>query len=279
MLAALVGRVMRTPVVVTEHGLGLWRLDAIRFRAAVQVAFRFASEIQCVAEATRRAKLELEHAPAWKTTVRYNCYADDALGDPHAGRTLRNDLGISLHAYVILFVGRLIDVKRPDLLMQAAGRVLSECSGSHLILAGDGVWRDRIESWAHSADVDERVHVLGTRSDMPAVYGASDVLALPSEREALSIALLESAASGMPSVAFDVGGNREAVVDGQTGYLCAFPNSDQFADCLVRLFVDTDGRVLMGERARKRAISLFSPKSRVQSLTESYEAAMRRVAP
>ena len=65
----------------------------------------------------------------------------------------------------------------------------------------------------------------GFRTDIPRVLREMDIFALPSISEGLSIALLEAMAAGLPCVVMDVGGNAEAVVDGETGFVGMASNS------------------------------------------------------
>lgn len=270
LLASVAGRRLGVPVVVTEHGLGLWRADKVRYRAAVATTYLAAKEIQCVCETTRRVKVDMERAPVAKTTVAYNCFSRSSVADAAAGAALRGDLRIPGDAFVILFVGRLIDVKRPDLLMATAARLLGQSANAHLLIAGDGPWRGRIEEWSCASGLQGRLKLAGIRSDMKAVYGAADVLVLTSEREALSLALLEAAASSVPAVAFDVGGNPEVVEGGRTGFVVPFGDESAFAARLTMLAGDAELRLVMGRAAAERAERLFSPEARLRALESCY---------
>lgn len=270
LLTSVCGRTMGTPVVVTEHGLGLWRTEELKFRAAVRVTYAAASEILCVCEATRRAKMELERAPEVKTRVAYNSFSPTSVGDARLGAKLRVALGIPPEAFVGAFVGRLIDVKRPDLLMQIAGALSGRLAGCHFMVVGDGPWSGALKEWADAPHLRGRVHLLGHRRDVNAVYGASDVLLLPSEREALSLTLLEGAASGLPAVAFDVGGNGEAIADGESGFVVPFLDVGAFAEKILVLGEHREERAEMGRRAAARAQALFSPEARLSALLGTY---------
>gem|GEM_PF-2318897 len=270
LLASLAGRSLGVPVVVTEHGLGLWRRDKLRYRAAVATTYRTAREIQCVCDATRRAKAGLEHAPLSMTTVAYNCFSRQSVADTPSGAALRKHLGIPPKAFVAVFVGRLIDVKRPDLLMAVAGRLLKARDDAYLLIAGDGPWRECIENWARESALGECVKLTGIRNDMQAVYGAGDVLVLTSEREALSLALLEAGASSLPAIAFDVGGNAEAIVDAESGYVIPFGDVNAFGARLAALADDSGLRLSLGGAAADRAERLFSPEARLRALESCY---------
>ncbi|WP_324759674.1 glycosyltransferase family 4 protein [Haloarcula sp. GH36] len=104
---------------------------------------------------------------------------------------------------VILFVGRLVEGKRPKATLDAFQSVAATHEESRLYVVGDGPQRERLEARAISADIKERVTFLGHVSydDMPSVYRGADVLVLPSRTEGVPRTILEAMASGVPVVA------------------------------------------------------------------------------
>jgi glycosyltransferase involved in cell wall biosynthesis len=89
---------------------------------------------------------------------------------------------------------------------------------------------------------------------------ASDVFCLPSYREGFGLAVVESAACGIPSVASRIYGLTDAVQEGVTGLLHQPKNVSELQACLMRFVEDKDLRVEMGQAARKRANALFNEK-------------------
>jgi glycosyltransferase involved in cell wall biosynthesis len=98
-----------------------------------------------------------------------------------------------------------------------------------------------------------RVRFLGSRDDVPRLLRACDVAALASEKEGFSNVVLESLAAGLPVVATDVGGNAEAIEEGESGYLVPRGDMRAFAERLARLIADPALRGRMAQRARQRA--------------------------
>jgi glycosyltransferase involved in cell wall biosynthesis len=100
--------------------------------------------------------------------------------------------------------------------------------------------------------------------DSPALraiaYAASDVLILPTLADNLPNMLLEALAAGLPSIAFDVGGCREAVVPNTTGELCRAGDYTTFVSLLAGLLADTDRRRRLSAAARRLAEDAFSPQ-------------------
>jgi glycosyltransferase involved in cell wall biosynthesis len=98
------------------------------------------------------------------------------------------------------------------------------------------------------------------------VYQLFDVFLLTSFSEGISVTLLESMASSVPSVVTDVGGNREVVVEGETGYLVPVDADQEMAQRVSELLQNQVVAEQMGRTARERVVREFS----VQGMMEAY---------
>ncbi len=165
----------------------------------------------------------------------------------------RAELGAG-DAPVILFVGRLIGVKRCDLLLMAAARLREQGRKFHVWIAGDGPERAALEESAVRLGLGETRFLGNIRSgELPAFYTAADVFVLPSDHEPWGAVVCEAAACGLPLVLSDrVGSAPDAVVDGQNGF--CFPSGDHvaLADALERLLADPGLRNRMGAESAVR---------------------------
>jgi glycosyltransferase involved in cell wall biosynthesis len=110
----------------------------------------------------------------------------------------------------------------------------------------------------------------GFRSDMPEVYRHAAIVTLPSLGEGLPTVLLEAAACGRPIVATDVPGCREAVVDGQTGFLVPPNDPIALAAALNKLIIDPDLRHRLGQNGRQRVVDNFSGEQIVAETMQVY---------
>jgi glycosyltransferase involved in cell wall biosynthesis len=121
--------------------------------------------------------------------------------------------------------------------------------GWSLLLVGEGPERESIERLIASANLQERVFMLGRRSDVHDILDAADLVVLPSYSEGMPNAVLEAMAHGIPVVASDVGGVRSLLGSG-AGIIVA-PGDDQaLADALRRLIDDPSLRAEMGDKGR-----------------------------
>jgi len=174
-------------------------------------------------------------------------------------------------AVVVGTVGRLDPVKGHTTLVSAVARLGEKV---HLVIVGDGPERGRLAAAVAAAGIGARVHLLGERSDVPALLRAFDIFCLPSRAEGISNTLLEAMATGLPVVATAVGGNPELVVEGKTGLLVPAADVAGLATALDRLASDAATRARLGVAARRRAAAEFS----VEQMAIRYDTCYTLVA-
>ena len=134
----------------------------------------------------------------------------------------RARLDLDPHAKIIGTTGRLVPVKAQSILIAAARQLPPD---AHVVIAGDGPERGRLEDLARQNGLHRRIHFLGHRDDIEAILPAFDVFCLPSLAEGLPRSVLEAQACGVPVVASDVGALKDAVCP-QSGRLFA-PGDDK----------------------------------------------------
>lgn len=147
---------------------------------------------------------------------------------------LRRELGIESSARVVGVVARLAPVKGLKFLLDAAPIVLQSVPDAQFVVAGDGPLRARLELQARELGVGGRVHFLGLRADVAALYRAFDCLVLPSLQEGTPVSLIEALAARTPVVACDVGGVSLLVQHERTGLLAAPRDPQALAAAVVR---------------------------------------------
>lgn len=143
-------------------------------------------------------------------------------GDSLAARV---EFGLPREAFLIGCIGRLERVKGQDVLIRTLARLDTRC---HLVLAGEGSERANLEALAKVWGMADRVTFLGQVNRPERLYPAFDLFCLPSRAEGFPRSLIEAQACGIPVVATDVGGSREAVCP-QTGRLVPSENEDELA--------------------------------------------------
>jgi len=160
----------------------------------------------------------------------------------------------------VLYAGRLSTEKGVLDLVAAA-------DGIPLVVAGDGPLRGRVPVARGFVPHDE----------LQDLYARAAVVACPSHREGFGVACLEAMAHGRPVVAGDVGGLRDLVVDGETGYLVPPRDVPALREALERLLADRDLRRRLGGAGRERAGRHFSWDTVTAATLAVYEEALARM--
>ena len=179
-------------------------------------------------------------------------------------------LGLPLGVPVVLFVGRLTVIKRPDRLIEAMSYVLARRSDAVLAVAGEGGLLE--ETRRRAEPLGSAVRFLGWQPDIADLYVAADCVVLTSDSEGMPVTLIEAAMAGVPGVTTDVGSAREVVVDGVTGLVVA-SDASAVADGLLRLF-DVELRDRLGAAARARAEAEFGTRRLIADHEALYERLM-----
>jgi glycosyltransferase involved in cell wall biosynthesis len=127
---------------------------------------------------------------------------------------LRERMGFENFSHILLFAGRLVPMKRPDLLLKVWPDIHSRYPDAGLIIIGEGPLEEQIIS----SDFPGLIYQ-GSQRDVTPYFQAADILLMPSDSEGLPMTLLEAMACGLPVVATSVGGIPEVITDGFTGRL------------------------------------------------------------
>jgi D-inositol-3-phosphate glycosyltransferase len=208
---------------------------------------------------------------------------DPRLFAEHDGSGLRRGLGLD-GARVALFAGRLEPLKGAQILLDAAAilRTRPAFADLSVVIAGDdsgdgashdrGGERKRLERHAVRIGVAEHAHFVGAvpHEQLAEYYAMADVCVVPSLTESFGLVALEAQALGTPVVAAAVGGLREVVEDGVTGYLVEGHDPEDYARAIADVFRDPARKAEMGEEARRRA-ARFTWRRAVDRLAAIYD--------
>jgi glycosyltransferase involved in cell wall biosynthesis len=162
---------------------------------------------------------------------------------------------------------RLAKVKGIEYLIEA----VSHLKNVELEIAGDGPDRSELERVVTVFGVSDEVKFTGWIDNVGEEMSTWDIYAQPSVAEGLGIAALEAMAHGIPVVASDVGGLREIVVDGETGFLVSPKSPGRLAARIRDLASDPDLRARLGEAGRARAAAHFSRERECAAIQSAYE--------
>ncbi len=169
-------------------------------------------------------------------------------------------------------VGRLKPVKNQQRLIQAFAKVCEQKSDCLLLIAGDGPLKQELRALVSDLKLDDKIFLLGYRTDIPEILGALDVFILPSLSEGLVLSMLEAMASGLPVIASHIDASEE-IMDGQECGLLMDPfNVDDICEkvLMIRDFDEAD-RLRMGDRARARATETFTVERMTREMAGIYD--------
>jgi glycosyltransferase involved in cell wall biosynthesis len=184
---------------------------------------------------------------------------------------VRARLGIAHDAIVLGFVGRLTRDKGVPELMRAFDVVLRQAPQTWLLLVG---WFDAAEDalekrWRDQIGNHPRVKHVGYVPDPVEYYRAMDALILPTHREGFPNVALEAAACGLPVIATESTGAKDAVISEVTGLLVPPRLPEAIAEAALSLMNDRERRTSMGNAGRRWVVETF-PRERVLGLAVDF---------
>jgi glycosyltransferase involved in cell wall biosynthesis len=269
-VGAVAARLAGVPHVTSVHG---WIFNTSKERAARWVdkhVIRLADYVITISDRLKRDVMAAG-TPADRICVLRNAILlDDYVAESHR-TAFRQEMGIPEHHAVLSIIGRLSLEKGHAVFFEAAGRLASEFKALTFLVVGDGPLRQQLEDAASGADLRGRVVFAGHRTDMAAVYDATDVVVSSSYTEGVPNVLLEGFAYGRPAVATRVGGVPEIMSDGVEGWLVEAGQPDHLAERLGTLLRDPGLIKDMGARARVHVEQEFDFRRRTRQLEAVYE--------
>jgi glycosyltransferase involved in cell wall biosynthesis len=162
-------------------------------------------------------------------------------------------------------------VKDHPMFLRAAARVRAAIPDVGFAIAGEGELMEGLRELAGQLGIEEDVFFLGRCDNVADLLFASDIGVLSSKAEGFANAILEYMAAGLPVVATDVGGAREAIAEGETGYTVASGNDELMAARIIELLNEPKRARAMGERGKLIAAEKFSCDRHLKNTLELYD--------
>jgi glycosyltransferase involved in cell wall biosynthesis len=168
-------------------------------------------------------------------------------------------------------------VKDHQMFLRAAARVRAEVADAAFVIAGEGGLMEGLRELSRQLEIEREVFFIGRCENVAELLFASDVGVLTSKAEGFSNAILEYMAAGLPVVATEVGGVREAIEDGENGYLVKSGDDETMGDRISEVLQDPERARLMGTRA-KILVQKFSSEFHLRNTLELYDELLATTA-
>ncbi|WP_372479543.1 glycosyltransferase family 4 protein [Halomicrobium sp. HM KBTZ05] len=254
-LAALKRRLGDTPLAITNHGLYSQNAPEWLFNLYLpsvgRWTFNCADVVFCYTEEDRTRVRELG-VDSWIEVVANGVDTERFTPDGPKSDQIDHD------GPIVLFVGRLVDGKRPGDAVQAVSR-LSDDRNAKLYVIGDGPLREELGK--NAEDVEFLGHV--PYSEMPKIYRSGDVLLLPSRAEGLPRTVLEAYSSGLPVVSSHLEQTASVVREG--GETVPVGDIERYTAALERVLENKDA---LGHQGRRTVVDRFRWQRTVEQTTE-----------
>lgn len=271
---ALTSRLLhrRQPVLFMEHGRHQPDYPRRKRILANRLLLGRRDRVAAVGEAVRRALISNEGLPEDRIEVVYNGIDTQAFGQPDVDRaSVRRELGLHEDVFALFQVARLDYLKDHGTAVRTLGRLRDRGINARLLLIGTGPEEAVIRAQVDEQQLQEHVHFLGLRQDVPRLLHAADAFLLTSVSEGIPLTLIEAMAAGLPVVSTNVGGTAEVVLEGETGYLAPARDEVALADALTRLHRDPDLRRQLGVAGQQRARSIFDESRMAERYAQLYQ--------
>jgi glycosyltransferase involved in cell wall biosynthesis len=206
--------------------------------------------------------------------------------NPRARAALRAEMGITPENLVVTVAGRLQPWKGQHVFLKAASGVAAARPDARFVLVGGTLFGENrdypreLREQAERLGISERVIFAGNRSDMPAVYAASDILVHSSVTpEPFGVVIIEAMSCGCPVVVSAAGGAAELFEEGISGLGYPPGDSGELARRILRLLEDADLRRKLGDSGRRRAQKEYTAATSASALSKAVVRVIRPQAP
>lgn len=189
---------------------------------------------------------------------------------PESRQQWRQRLGLRPDAVIATSLARLWPQKRLKDLIWAIDLLNCKYEHVHLVIAGDGPEKQRLQQFALEAKVENRVHFVGHLSETDSLLQASDLFCLVSEYEGQSNSLMEAIHWQIPTIVTDIPGNRDLIPDREYGFLCPVGDRIAIAKQMAAALDDPIGAKARAERAAQRLRDVFDRQAMIDGYAGLY---------
>jgi glycosyltransferase involved in cell wall biosynthesis len=267
----LVAKLSGALLLSSRRDMGILR--KAKHATAYRLVNKLSDRVLAVSEEVKKFCIETDRIDPQRITVVYNgvdlehIAAETSKENPFTGPDWAGA------SHIITCVGNIRRVKGIDVLIRTAQRVCRELPDAVFVIAGSLYEKDyseEMQTMIRQLGLEKNVKLLGFVADPVPLLKMSNAFCLLSRSEGFCNALLEAMACGVPSVVTRVGGNPEAITDGENGFLVPVEDDAAAAERLLMLLRDPERRTQIGESGRKSVQTRFSADAMIQKLIGVY---------
>ncbi len=260
-------------VITSRLNTGYWYTPAQkRLFCALNIP---TTRVMANSEEAKRIAVEAENVPAAKVDVVYQGVDMELFKQGRGDASVADRLGVPASSTVVGIVANLRPVKDIPLFLRAAGVVASSVRDVAFLVVGSGEQLLELERIATDAGIQDRVFFSRGQGRVIDYLARMSIGCLTSLSEGFSNAILEYMAAGRPVVATDVGGAREAIAQGESGYLVPAGDHERMADHIISLLREPETARSMGEYGRELVNEKFSSLKQLQNIESLYNELLK----
>lgn len=270
-LGNLSAKLAHAPLIISgRRDTGIHREGRWQHRIAYRFAHSLADRVFVVSNAVRDVVHRCEGVNLDKILTIYNGIELKNTDGNNGATELRKELGLGNSTGVVGIIAGLNWFKGYADFIAAASLILKEKPQTKFLIIGDGPLREFLQSLARQKGLDGSISFLGKRKDVRDLLGIMDVSVNASFSEGMSNTILESMAAGVPVVATNVDGNKEVVIDGETGFLVPLHEPEEMKRKIIYLLNNKQTAETMGQKARQLVQNKFSLSQMIKKLENAY---------
>jgi L-malate glycosyltransferase len=267
----IVAKISGAQLLSSRRDMGILR--KAKHALAYRLVNRISDRVLAVSEEVKRFCIDADRISPQKIAVVYNGVDLRHIGAKSEQENPFTNADWAGASHIITCVANVRRVKGIDILVRTAQRVCRELPGAVFLVAGslyEHDFSDEVQKMIAALGLEKNVKLLGFVGDPVPLLKMSDAFCLLSRSEGFCNALLEAMACGVPSVVTRVGGNPEAIDDGENGFMVPIEDDAAAADRLLYLLRNPERAAQIGLAGRTSAQTRFSAETMIKRLITLY---------
>lgn len=256
----------KAKVIFTEHGRFHPDSSSWKRRFVNPILALVTYKITAISHATRQALSDYEFLNSRGIEVIYNGI-QDLKADEEKVLAIKQSLNIHEGEFVFGTIARLDPIKNHLMMLRAFSSALKSMPKAKLIIVGDGELMDTLKNLIDKLNISNNVILTGYIPYPKDYLAVFDIFLLSSLSEGTSMTLLEAMSLSKPCIVTDAGGNKEIVINKETGLVSDNDNMQQFSDAMLTLAKDASTTAEYGLAAKQR----FDAKFDVAHMSAGYQ--------